>query len=143
MTVRAERLTVDECMRDRIDGLGLGEATVAHVSHARTMQAKRGLQQLRYDGSAGHLDEHDVVETDAVERVQEGKATLNFVRLDHALEDVTDRQRLALTGEVVRNRKNGAKIVGRVTPYNMHSVRPRTHGRRLRATHTLQRGNSR
>ena len=111
MTVRAERLTVDECMRDRIDGLGLGEATVAHVSHARTMQAKRGLQQLRYDGSAGHLDEHDVVETDAVERVQERKAALNLVCFDHALEDVMDGQRLTLTREMVGNCENGAKIV--------------------------------
>lgn len=57
-----------------------------------------------------------MVETDAVERVQEGEATLDLVRLDHALKNVVDRHRLTLPREVVRNSKNGAKVVGRVTP---------------------------
>lgn len=60
-----------------------------------------------------------MVETDTVERVQEGKATLNLVRLDHALEDVVDCQRLTLPREMVGNRKNGAEVVRWVTPYNV------------------------
>lgn len=69
------------------------------------------LQQLRHDGSAGYFDEHDVVETDAVERVQEGKATLNLVCLDHALKNVTDRQRLTLPREMVCNCEDCTKVV--------------------------------
>ena len=57
-----------------------------------------------------------MVETDAVERVQEGEATLDLVRLDHALKNVVDRHRLTLPREVVRDSENGAKVVGRVTP---------------------------
>ena len=52
-----------------------------------------------------------MVETDAVERVQEGEAALNLVRLDHALEDVVDRQRLTLPREMVCDREDGAKVI--------------------------------
>ena len=108
-------------------------------------QWKGTLQQLRHDGRAGYLDEYDVVETDTVERVQEGETTLNLVRLDHALQDVTDRQWLALPREMVCDSEDGAKVVRWVSPYNMHSVRQKTHergGRARRKTHILQRGNN-
>lgn len=52
-----------------------------------------------------------MVETDAVERVQEGKAALNLVRLDHALENVVDRQGLTLPREMICNCEDGAKVV--------------------------------
>lgn len=102
-------------------------------------------QQLRHDGSAGYFDEYDMVETDAVERVQKGKATLNLVRLDHALEDVTDRQRLTLPREMVCNCEDSTKVVRWVTPYNIHSVRREdANGKHSRQkTHILQQGNSR
>ncbi len=35
------------------------------------------------DGGGGDLDEHDVVEADAVEGVLEGEAALDLVGLDH------------------------------------------------------------
>ena len=35
MTVRAERLTVDECVRDRINGLGMGKSTAMRMSLAK------------------------------------------------------------------------------------------------------------
>lgn len=63
-----------------------------------------------------------MVETDTVERVQEGEATLNLVRLDHAFEDVADRQRLTLPREMVGNRENSAEVVRWVTPYSIQSV---------------------
>ena len=35
MTVRAERLAVDECVRDRINGLGMGKSTAMRMSLAK------------------------------------------------------------------------------------------------------------
>jgi hypothetical protein len=51
---------------------------------------------LGHDGGRGDLDQDDVVESDAVERVEQREATLNLVRCDHALEDVLDRDVFAL-----------------------------------------------
>lgn len=57
-----------------------------------------------------------MVETDAVEGVQESKTTLDLVGLDHTLENVTNGQRLTLTGEMVCNGEDGTKVVRGVTP---------------------------
>jgi hypothetical protein len=84
-----------------------------------------------------------VVETDAVERVQEGEATLDLVGLDHPFEDVVYGQRLTLAGKVVGNREDGSQVVRRVTP----CIARDQYGGRVDywdgGAHTLQRGNSR
>ena len=59
-----------------------------------------------------------MVEADAIERVEQRKATLDLVCLDHALKDVLDSDTLALTCQVVRDGKNGTEVVGRVAPFN-------------------------
>ena len=58
-----------------------------------------------------------MVETDSVERVQEGKATLDLVRLDHAFEDIVHGQGLTLTRKVVGDGKDGPEVVRWVTPF--------------------------
>ena len=73
-------------------------------------------QELGYNGGAGNLDEDNVIETDTVEGVEEGKAPLDFVSLDHAREDVLDGELLTLTGEMVGDGEDGTQVVGRVTP---------------------------
>ena len=80
------------------------------LSHARNSRPG-DLQQLGDNGGAGNFDEHDVVETNAVERVQECKPALDLVCFDHALEHVTNGQRLTLAREMVSDRENGAQIV--------------------------------
>ena len=57
-----------------------------------------------------------MVQADAVERVQEGEAALDLVRLDHRLKDVVYSQGLALAGEMVGDCKDGPKVVGRMSP---------------------------
>jgi hypothetical protein len=74
------------------------------------------LQEFRDNSGTGNFDEHDVVETNTVERVKQGKTTLNLVCLDHALEDVANSQRLSLASKVVRNRENSTQVVGWMTP---------------------------
>jgi hypothetical protein len=69
------------------------------------------LQKLGDDCGTRNLDEDDMVETNAVERVEQSKTTLNFVRFDHAFEDVANGQRLSLASQVVRNGKNSAQVI--------------------------------
>lgn len=69
------------------------------------------LQELGDDCGTRNLDEDDVVETNAVERVEQGKATLNLVRFDHAFEDVANGKRLTLASEVVGNGKNSSQVI--------------------------------
>ena len=71
----------------------------------------RHSHHLRHHRSASNLDEHDVVETNAVERVQQGETALDLVGLDHGLENVAHRDRLALAGEMISDGENGAKVV--------------------------------
>jgi hypothetical protein len=75
------------------------------------------VQELGHDGGRGDLDEDDVVEADAVERVEQREATLDLVRFDHALEDILDRDALALARQVVRDGEDRPEIVGRVAPW--------------------------
>ena len=78
---------------------------------------RRDVQELGHDGGRGDLDEDDVVEADTVERVEQREAALDLVRFDHALEDVLDRDGLALTRQVVRDGEDGSEVVGRVAPW--------------------------
>ena len=74
------------------------------------------VQKLGHDGGRGDFDEDDVVKTDAVERVEQREPALDLVRFDHALEDVLDRDVLALARQVVRDSEDGPEIVRRVPP---------------------------
>ena len=56
----------------------------------------RHIQELGHDSGRGDLDQNDVVEPDAVERVDQCKAALDLMRFDHALEDVLDRDMFTL-----------------------------------------------
>lgn len=98
---RAQALAVDKDLRDDVDGLVAGEA-----------------EHLGDDGGGRELDEDDVVEADAVERVLEGHAALNLVCLDHGGQDVLDDELLARAGEVVGDGEDGAEVVGRVAPFS-------------------------
>jgi hypothetical protein len=69
------------------------------------------LQEFGDNSGTGNFDEHDVVETNAVERVKQGKTTLNLVCFDHALKDVANGQGLSLASEVVCNRENSTQVV--------------------------------
>jgi len=74
------------------------------------------VQELGRDGGRGDLDQDDVIESDAVERVEQREAALDLVRFDHALEDVLDRDVFALARQVVRDGEDGPEIVGWVAP---------------------------
>ena len=57
-----------------------------------------------------------MVQTDTVVAVQEGKAALNFVRLDHALEQVLDSELLTLPRQVIRNGQDGTQVIRGMSP---------------------------
>jgi hypothetical protein len=88
----------------------------------RRMHEDAYVQELGDDGGRGYLDEDDVVEADAIERVEQREATLDLMRFDHALEDVLDSDTLALACQVVRDGEDGTKIVGRVAPFSNKGV---------------------
>ena len=104
VTEGTEGLSVDEDLRDDIDGLRVGEA-----------------EEFGDDGSRGELDEDDVVKSDAVERVLESHASLDLVSHDHAVEDVLDGEGGLAVGDVgagdpVRNSEDSSKVIGGVSP---------------------------
>lgn len=101
MTESTKGLTIDEDLRDDIDGLVTSET-----------------QQFRNDGGRGEFDEDDVVETYSVERVLEGHASLNLVGFDHRFEDVLHLEGLSGTREVIGNGEDSSEVVGRVTPFS-------------------------
>jgi len=57
-----------------------------------------------------------VIQTDTVVAIQEGKATLNFVRLDHALEQVLDSELLTLPRQIIRNGQDGTQVIRGMSP---------------------------
>lgn len=124
VAVGAEGLAVNPGLGDGIGRLGLVEA-----------------EHLGDDGGGGNLDEDDVVEADLVVRVEESEAALDLVGLDHALEDVTDGELLAVgevaaglvgTGDPVGDGEDGAKVVRGVAPLGSEPavvvVEPADHG---------------
>lgn len=75
-------------------------------------------EETRYDGRGRDFDEDDVIEADAVEGVEEREATLDLVRLDHALEQVAHGELgLARACEVIGDSEDGAEVVGWMTPW--------------------------
>ena len=74
-------------------------------------------QHFRDNGGTGHLHEDDVIQTNAVERVEEGQATLDLVCLDHSLQDVAHGELLALASKMIGHGEYGTEIVRRMTPF--------------------------
>lgn len=101
VTESTKGLTIDENLRNDVDSLITGET-----------------QHLGNDGSGSELDEDDVIETDSVERVLEGHASLNLVSLDHSFENVLHLERFSSSGEVISDGENSTQVVGRVTPFS-------------------------
>lgn len=58
-----------------------------------------------------------MIKADTIEGVEEGKASLDLMSLDHAREDVMDGELLTLTGEVIGDGEDGSQVVGWVTPF--------------------------
>ena len=59
-----------------------------------------------------------MVEADTVERVEQRDATLDLVRFDHPVQEITDGE-VAFSGsrQVIRNGKDGAEVVRWVSPW--------------------------
>lgn len=100
VAVSTERLAINPGLGNGIDGLV-------------TVKAK----ELGHNGGGGDLDEDDVIKTNSVEGVEQGKSSLDLVSLYHGLEDITDGQGLSLTSQMVRNGQDGTEIVRWVAPY--------------------------
>jgi len=90
-----------------------------------------------------------VIESDAVERVEQREAALDLVRFDHALEDVLDRDVFALARQVVRDGEDGPEIVGWVAPCKETTIvvlvipLGARSGGEARIRHILRQGSSR
>lgn len=124
VAVCPQRLAINPRLRDSIGGLALVET-----------------QHTRDNSGGGDLDQHDVVQADLVVRVLEGQAALDLVRLDHALQNITDGENLAagqiaavLVGPVdpVGHGEDGAQVVRGVAPLGGQPavivVEPTDHG---------------
>ncbi len=100
MTVGAERLSVDPCLRYGVDGLIAVEA-----------------EHLGDDSRGRDFDEHDVIQANSVERVEERETSLDFVGHDHSLKEILHGESLSLTREMISNSQDGSKVIGRVPPW--------------------------
>lgn len=63
-----------------------------------------------------------MIQSHAVERVEEGEPALDLVRFDHGLEDLVDGYGLAFAREVVGDGEDCAEVVGGVTPCSRDDV---------------------
>ena len=80
MAVRPERLAINPSLRNSINRLISVEA-----------------EQLRNDGGRSNFDQNYMIQAYSIEGVQESNTTLNFVRFDHSLQEVTNGQLLPLS----------------------------------------------
>lgn len=69
---------------------------------------RRYVQEFGHNCGTRNLDEHYVIQADAVERVQESKLSLDLVCLDHTLKNIADGKRLSLACEMICNGKDSA-----------------------------------
>jgi len=63
-----------------------------------------------------------MIQTDAIEGVEKSKTTLDLVGLHHTFQKITNFQGLPFAGEMVRDSKDGAKVVRRVAPCQRETV---------------------
>ena len=130
MAVCAESLAVNPCVRDGVTGLRLGQT-----------------EHLGDNSGGSDLDEHNVVETDLVVRVLESENTLDFVGLDHSLEDILDLEDLAVaeiatsavgSRDPVSDREDSTEVVRWVTPLSgqpaVVEVEPSDHSTNVEST---------
>jgi hypothetical protein len=131
VAVGTHGLSVHPGLRDGIAGLSLGQA-----------------EHLRDDSGRSDLDVDNVVKTDLVEAVLERQAALDFVGLDHSLQNILDGESSAvgdllaasLVGAVhpVCYCEDGAQVVGRVAPLGCQpavvEVQPADHGSDIECT---------
>ena len=119
MAIRAQALAIHPRERHGVDDL-----VARQPEHARD------------DGRRRYLDEHDVVETDAIEAVLQRDDALDLVRLDHAGQHVLNGQRRAPGGnriarQPVGRHQDAAEIVGWVSPFGREprivEVEPANH----------------
>jgi hypothetical protein len=110
-------------------GNGIGNLLLVEAEH------------LGDNGSAGNLDEDNVVKTDLVVRVKESEAALDLVGLDHSLKNILDSEDLttsevtaSLVGTVdpISDSEDGTKVIRGVTPLSRQpavvEVEPADHG---------------
>ena len=57
-----------------------------------------------------------MVQTNAIERVEECEAALNLVSFNHSLKDLADCDRFSFPSEVVGDRQDGTQVVRRMAP---------------------------
>ena len=104
VAVGTQRLSIDPGK-----GHGIGDLFLRQAKH------------LGYDGGAGYLDQHDVIEPHLVEGIFQRDAALDFVGLDHAGEHIFHGERfLARSDGVARQPvcrgENAAEVIRWVTP---------------------------
>lgn len=94
-----------------------------------------------------------MIQTNAIEGVEECKTTLDLVGLHHTLQKITNFQGLSFAGEMIRDSKDSAKVVRRVAPCQSEIVSAqKQHGNiatcssaatpEIENTYTQQRGNN-
>lgn len=57
-----------------------------------------------------------MIQTNTVERVQECKAALNFMSLNHCLEDLVNRDCFSSPSKMISNSQDSTQIIGGMTP---------------------------
>ena len=127
MTVSAQRLAVDPGIGHGVDDFIAGQA-----------------HQARYHRGGSHLDQQHVIEADAIEAVLQRDHALNFMRFDHAGEDIAHGQRFfagsnGLARQVVGHGQDAAEVVGGVTPFRgqpgVIEVEPANHAADVECGH--------
>ena len=58
-----------------------------------------------------------MIKTNTIVGIEKGKASLDFMSLDHACEDVVNGELLTLTGKMICDGEDGSQVVRRVTPF--------------------------
>jgi hypothetical protein len=130
VSVSAETLAINPRLCDGIGGLLLVEA-----------------EKLGNNSSGSDLDQNNVVQTDLVVGVLQSQNTLDFVSLDHGLQNILNCQNLATSNvstsavgarDPVGNSKNTTQVVRGVTPLGgkpaVVVIEPTDHGTNVKGT---------
>lgn len=139
----------------RLAGHGVGGVAVGTQALAVNPRLGDGIgslllveaEHLADNSRAGNLDENYVIQTNLVERVEQSKAALNLVRLDHSLENIADGEDLAAsevtaglvgTGDPVSHGQDSAQVVTGMSPLSSEPavvvVEPSDHSTNVEGT---------